>query len=48
MSETNGPSIDYNDLGEVPQPFASATAAAMRNAAHLAQALKSAKYPAYK
>lgn len=40
-------SMDFNDLDEVPEPVASATAAAARNAAHLAQVLKSAKYPAY-
>lgn len=40
-------STDYNDLDEVPKPVASATAAAARNAAHLAQVLKSAEYPAY-
>jgi hypothetical protein len=40
-------STDYNDLDEVPDPVASATAAAARSAVHLAQALKSAKYPAY-
>jgi multimeric flavodoxin WrbA len=38
---------DYNDLDEVPTPVASATAAAARNAVHLAQLLKDAKYPAY-
>ncbi len=40
-------STDYNDLDDVPQPVASATAAAARNAVHLAQVPKSAKYPAY-
>jgi hypothetical protein len=40
-------STDYNDLDEVPKPVASAAAAAARNAAHLAQVLKSAEYPAY-
>lgn len=40
-------STDYNDLDEVPKPVASATAAAARNAVHLAQVLKSAEYPAY-
>jgi multimeric flavodoxin WrbA len=40
-------STDYNDLDEVPKPVASATAAAARNAAHLAQVLKPAEYPAY-
>lgn len=46
----NGPamgSTDYTDLDEVPDPVASATAAAARNAAHLAHVLKSSKYPAY-
>ena len=40
-------STDCNDLDEVPKPVASATAAAARNAVHLAQVLKSTKYPAY-
>jgi hypothetical protein len=40
-------STDYNDLDDIPDPVASATAAAVRNAVHLAQMLKSAKYPAY-
>ncbi len=40
-------SVDYNDLDEVPDPVASATAAAARNAAHLARQLKATKYPAY-
>lgn len=40
-------STDYNDLDEVPKPVASATAAAARNAVHLARVLKSAEYPAY-
>lgn len=46
----NGPamgSTDYADLDEVPDSVASATAAAARNAVHLAQILKTAKYPAY-
>jgi multimeric flavodoxin WrbA len=46
----NGPamgSTDYTDLDEVPDAVASATAAAARNAVHLAQVLKSSKYPAY-
>jgi hypothetical protein len=38
---------DYNDLDEVPEAVASATAAAARNATHLAQALKSGQYPPY-
>lgn len=40
-------STDYNELDEVPDAVASATGAAARNALHLAQVLKSAKYPAY-
>jgi multimeric flavodoxin WrbA len=47
----NGPamvSTNYTDLDEVPDAVASATAAAARNAVHLAQVLKSSKYPAYK
>lgn len=40
-------STDYNDLDQAPEPVASATAAAARNAVHLAQVLKSAEYPAY-
>jgi multimeric flavodoxin WrbA len=40
-------STDYKDLDEVPEPVASATAAAARNAAHLARALKSVGYPPY-
>jgi multimeric flavodoxin WrbA len=40
-------STDYNDLDEVPEAVASATAAAARNAAHLARALRSASYPPY-
>jgi multimeric flavodoxin WrbA len=40
-------STDYQDLDEVPAPIASATAAAARNAAHLARALQSTQYPAY-
>ncbi|MHA3024098.1 flavodoxin family protein [Mycobacterium sp. BMJ-28] len=46
----NGPamgSTDYNDLDEVPEAVASATAAAARNAAQLARALKKAQYPPY-
>ncbi|BBY22097.1 flavodoxin family protein [Mycobacterium stomatepiae] len=38
---------DYNDLDEIPEAVASATAAAARNAAHLARTLKSAGYPPY-
>jgi multimeric flavodoxin WrbA len=40
-------STDYNDLDEVPEAVSSATAAAARNAAHLARALRSASYPPY-
>jgi multimeric flavodoxin WrbA len=40
-------STDYNDLDEVPEAVASATAAAARNAAHLARALRSASFPSY-
>jgi multimeric flavodoxin WrbA len=38
---------DYNDLGEVPDQISSATAAAARNAAHLARTLKERQYPPY-
>jgi hypothetical protein len=38
---------DYNDLNEVPAHVASATAAAARNAAHLARILQTAHYPPY-
>ena len=38
-------STDYNDIDEVPEAVASATAAAARTAAHLARALRSAGYP---
>ncbi len=41
-------STDYKDLDEVPEAVASATAAAARNAAHLARVLHSAPYPPYK
>ncbi|MDY7000081.1 MAG: flavodoxin, partial [Actinomycetota bacterium] len=40
-------STDYNDLDEVPEVVASTTAAAARNAVHLARMLKSTEYPAY-
>ena len=40
-------STDYNDLDEVPEAIASATAAAARNAVHLARALQSGSYPPY-
>lgn len=46
----NGPAMgrtDYNDLDEVPEGTASATAAAARNAAHLARRLKTSQYPPY-
>lgn len=38
---------DYNDLDEVPEPVASTTAAAARNAAQLARLLRTQTYPAY-
>lgn len=38
---------DYNDLDEVPEPVASATAAAARNAAHLVRTLRAQTYPSY-
>ncbi len=38
---------DYRDLDEVPGPVADATAAAARNAAHLAGLLKAGQYPRY-
>lgn len=40
-------SKDYNDLDEVPEAVASATAAAARNAAHLANLLRGRQYPPY-
>lgn len=40
-------STDYSDLDEVPEQIASATAAAARNAAHLARALRATGYPPY-
>jgi len=46
----NGPAMgktDYNDLDEVPESTASATANAARNAAHLARLLKASQYPPY-
>jgi multimeric flavodoxin WrbA len=46
----NGPAMgktDYNDLDEVPDSTASATANAARNAAHLARILKASQYPPY-
>jgi multimeric flavodoxin WrbA len=46
----NGPAMeatDYNDLDEVPKAVASATAAAARNAAHLARVLQRAQYKPY-
>jgi hypothetical protein len=39
------PAPSYNDLDEVPEAVASATAAAARNAAHLARTLKTESYP---
>jgi len=38
-------STDYNDLDEVPEEVESATAAAARNAAHLARVLQQSHYP---
>ncbi len=38
---------DYKDLDSVPDPVADATAAATRNAAHLAGLLKVGQYPRY-
>ena len=38
---------DYNDLDQVPEAVASATAAAARNAADLAGALRNGQYPPY-
>ena len=38
---------DYLELDEVPRPVADATAAAARNAAHLAGLLKVGQYPRY-
>jgi multimeric flavodoxin WrbA len=40
-------SKDYNDLDQVPDAVASSTAAAARNAAFLAAALRSEQYPPY-
>jgi multimeric flavodoxin WrbA len=40
-------STDYNDLDAVPEPVASATRAAARNAAHLARVLRRNGYPSY-
>ena len=40
-------STDYNDLDAVPDAVASTTAAAARNATHLARVLKRAKYQPY-
>lgn len=47
----NGPAMetgDYKDLDEVPEQVASTTAAAARNAVHLARVLKQSHYPPYK
>jgi multimeric flavodoxin WrbA len=38
---------NYNDLDEVPEPVAKTTAAAARNAVHLAGVLRGKQYPAY-
>ena len=46
----NGPAMesgDYKDLDQVPEQIASATAAAARNAAHLARVLKRSQYQPY-
>ncbi|GJF07988.1 flavodoxin [Mycolicibacterium cyprinidarum] len=40
-------STDYNDLDKIPDAVASATAAAARNAMHLATVLRDSQYPAY-
>jgi multimeric flavodoxin WrbA len=40
-------STDFKELDEVPEAVASTTAAAARNAAHLAGALRAAHYPPY-
>jgi multimeric flavodoxin WrbA len=40
-------SKNYNDLDEVPEAVASTTAAAARNAAHLATVLRERQYPSY-
>ncbi|MEZ0341888.1 flavodoxin family protein [Mycobacterium sp. pV006] len=40
-------STDYKELDEVPESVASATAAAARNAVHLARVLRTAEYPPY-
>ena len=39
-------STDYQDLDEVPEAVSATTATAARNAAHLAQLLRGAQYPA--
>ncbi|MGV0834488.1 flavodoxin family protein [Mycolicibacterium thermoresistibile] len=39
--------VDFSDLDEVPDPVATATAAAVRNAVHLAGVLQDHRYPAY-
>lgn len=41
-------STDYNDLDEVPEAVAAATAAAARNAAHLARVLQQSAYQPYR
>ncbi|MGE2833878.1 flavodoxin family protein [Mycobacterium sp. SMC-4] len=46
----NGPamgSTDYKEIDEVPEPVASATAAAARNAVHLARVMRQSHYPPY-
>ena len=39
--------VDFKDLDAVPDPVAGATAAAARNAAHLAGLLRTGPYPRY-
>jgi hypothetical protein len=38
---------DYKDLDEVPEPVAKTTAAVARNAAHLANVLRTEQFPPY-
>jgi hypothetical protein len=38
---------DYKDLDDVPEPVAKTTAAAARNAVHLAGLLRGQDYPSY-
>lgn len=39
--------VDYRDLDQVPEPVATTTAAAARNAVHLAEVLRQSPYPPY-